>query len=401
MRILHIGSFTSQHTLMAGLAYKMLEFEVVFFNTQKKTNQRNVNGLHGNFKFVNPYDSYEIKKFTSVTDQIILIKSYLGKYDPKIVKELKQIALENEFDFVIGTWGFTTLEVMLVCQKIFHNAKFLHNVLTIPDLPIETIGFKGFLWKKFDIIFTFIQNQAYKKMLLNCDVRVFATEEMSNYVKRKYGPFEKGIDILRIELFNKCFFPKNRKEKLSNIDGEPHIAHIGATNFAAGMEIDNVSDSLIKISNNKINIHLNANVAPPELIKANSNYLHYFEKFTTDSEKSAFSEFLTQFDAIVILYNVRKVYKRFEFSLPTRFLFALVTGIPIVIPARLFPACEKYITKHEIGFAYKDEEELYLNLTNKHIMNKFSNNAILHSLTLDFESNSTMYLSILNDSNYN
>jgi hypothetical protein len=142
-------------------------------------------------------------------------------------------------------------------------------------------------------------------------------------------------------------------------------------------------------------------VTPPELIKANYNYLHYFEKFTTYSEKSAFSEFLTQFDAIVILYNVQKVYKRFEFSLPTRFLFALVTGIPIVIPERLFPACEKYVMKYEIGFAYKDEEELYLKLKNKSMMNKLSNNAILHSLTLDFESNSEMYLSILNISNFN
>lgn len=401
MRILHIGSFTSQHTLMAGLAYEKLGFEVVFFNSQKKTNQKNINGLQGNFKFVNPYYNLKIVKFASIIDQINLIKRLLGKHDPKVVNELKLIAQEYKFDFVIGTWGFTVLEVMLVCQEIFPNANFLHNVLTIPDLPIEPKNFKEFLWKIFESIFNIIQNRAYKKMMFNCDVRVFASEEMQNFVKKKYGPFEKGVDILRIELFNKCFFPKKRLEKLSNIDSEPHIAHIGATNFATGMVIDNVSDFLIKISNNKINIHLNADVTPAELINVNSKYLHYFKKFTTSSEYSAFSEFLTQFDAIVILYNVHKVYKRFENSLPTRFLFALVTGIPIVIPAMLFPACEKYIIKHEIGFAYKNEEELYFKLKNKTIMNRFSRNALLHSLSLDFESNSAMYLSILNKSNYN
>ena len=100
MRILHVGSFTSQHTLLAGLAYEMMGFDVVFFNTQKKTNQKQVSGLQNNFKYVNPYNSYQIKKFGSIYDQLILIQRFMGMHDPKIVNELKSIVTEIKFDFI-------------------------------------------------------------------------------------------------------------------------------------------------------------------------------------------------------------------------------------------------------------------------------------------------------------
>ena len=40
---------------------------------------------------------------------------------------------------------------------------------------------------------------------------------------------------------------------------------------------------------------------------------------------------LTQFDAIVLLYNVERPYERFTNALPTRFLFALITGVPVAV----------------------------------------------------------------------
>jgi hypothetical protein len=399
MKILHIGSFTSQHTLVAGFAYEYLGCDVIFINTQKGTSISKVKGLSSDFLFINPYLQNKRTGASSISTQLTSLKRYFGLFDNNVYGQLVDIATNNHIDLIVGTWGYSVLEVSLVAKKVFPNVKYIHNVLTIPDLPVESCGLRGYMWRIFDRVFGIFQDRAYRSLMQNTQIRVFATEAMFGYVNSKYGPFMNGQNVIRIEHFNKCFFPKKRLEKLSSSNNEPHIAHIGATNFAVGMEIDDVSDSLIKISKEKINIHLNTSVFPESLISADKEYLHFFDSFSNEFEHHLFAEFLTQFDAIIILYNVKKVYERFEYSLPTRFLFALIVGVPIFLPKGLFPACERYILQNQIGFAYLSEKEMYLKLRDPLTMNLLSNNSLAHSANLDFEANSNFFNKIFMELN--
>jgi hypothetical protein len=67
---------------------------------------------------------------------------------------------------------------------------------------------------------------------------------------------------------------------------------------------------------------------------------------------------------------------RFHNSLPSRFLFALNAGIPIVMPKGYFLACEEFVKKYEIGFTYNSPTDLKEALSDDNLMTKYRKNAI-------------------------
>jgi hypothetical protein len=396
MKIVHLGSFSSQHTQMAAIAYKAIGYEAIFVNTKKDCYLIEIPGLDFDCLTINPYvekSTFRNARWLPQTlfEYLISIVRYLGFYDKKLETHLSRIKSENKIDLIVSTWGFPVLEATLLSQKIFKDSIFVHNILTIPDLPFMEVGINGIFWSGFKKIFDIFQDKAYEKMLKGCHIRIHASGNMLKYVKGKYKITGNGIDEVRLERFNSCYFPTERINNLSNFNGGPNVVHLGATNFATGLSIDDVSDALNALAECKIHTHFYAKVIPPQLKKSNKNYHGLFEKFNNQFDKSAFSNFLTQFDAIIILYNVKQCYDRFKNALPTRFLFGLVIGIPIVLPRNLFPACEEYVNKYQIGFAYENEQDLYEKLINKDFMSIFKTNALLHSENLSFESNMADY----------
>ena len=396
MKILHLGSFSSQHTQMAYYAYQTLGYDAIFVNIKKDCLSTNIVGCNNKFLEINPFIQSTrgnlIDRLTpkSIAYHLNLMLRYVGFHDKDFVDVFKEIESKYEIDVVVGTWGYPVLEAMLLAQKIFNTKKFVHNILTIPDLPVIDQGLKGVYWKIFIGIYNYFLHYSYKKMLARCDLRIHASEAMLKFTSNKYSIESHGLDIVQIERFNFRYFPTKRLAKISQFDSQPHIVHIGATNFLTGSPIDNVGVALKKLSENKINVHLS--VAPnSKKFNADNKYLHYFNIFDSNSDPKIFSEFLTQFDAIIIIYNVNQVYDRFVCSLPTRFLFALVVGVPVVVPAGLFPACESYISHHGIGFSYNNEAELFEILMNKKTMQSYRVNANLHSEGISFDKSAANY----------
>jgi len=78
---------------------------------------------------------------------------------------------------------------------------------------------------------------------------------------------------------------------------------------------------------------------------------------------------------------------QFYNSLPNRFLFAFTGGIPIIMPEGYFLSCQEIIKKYQIGFTYKDVEDLRSKIKNKHLMEKIKENAIKISSDFTFEKN--------------
>jgi len=76
--------------------------------------------------------------------------------------------------------------------------------------------------------------------------------------------------------------------------------------------------------------------------------------------------FMIQFDTCLITYNFKKNSNltRFQTSFPTRFLIALVVGIPVILPQSKFEAMENFLKREGIGYAFKDSRDAYLTLKN-------------------------------------
>jgi hypothetical protein len=207
------------------------------------------------------------------------------------------------------------------------------------------------------------------------------------------GLVSPGEDVVMIERFTRHFFPTKRLPKLSAQDGEPHVVYVGNTNFA-GMLIDDLTRSFARMAKAGIHVHFHAAGKPPSSDLNEQRYYHLFEKFGPVPISSALAEFMTQFDASVILFNVDRAHDRFANALPTRFLFSLVAGIPVAVPKGLFASCEKYVNAHSIGFTYSSEAELADILSDRKRMNVLDKRAREHARHVSFEDHVHQYESL-------
>jgi len=399
MRILHIGSLTSQHTQIAALAYLEMGYEAVFLNTRKQKAFFHVPGVPEANNVTNPWSQSDPrvprKRFgNSLGASVVLALRYLGSRDKHLVGAIQSLAVKKSLDVVVGTWGLPVLEAMLCAQEILSATPFVHHILTIPDLPVRRQGWRGACWKLYSRWFWTVERRAYRVMLSKCDVRVHCNGNMLKFVKTMIRPIGMGIDVIRLERFNRRFFGKHRHAKLSSADGEPHVVHIGATNFS-GQSIDDMGNAFAEMAEARVHVHFSHDDLAPMEARESLPYYHVFPQFPSDVIDGRLAEFCTQFDAIVILYNVDRAYERFENSLPTRFLFALVVGIPIAMPEGLFPACEEYVRQWNIGFTYKSGEHLAALLSDRSLLLRLAANALAHSQEVSVEDNLTEYQAIL------
>lgn len=392
MKILHIGSLSSQHTQIAALAYLEMGYNAVFLNIRKDVTFSHVPGVPEASEVINPWSQTKsiiprLRFGRSFIPSCLLAMRYMGKSDQHLVRALESLAGKHSIDFVVGTWGLPVLETMLVAQRIFSKSAFVHNILTIPDLPILVKGWRGKCWRVYSLWFDRVQRHAYRVMLTNCDVRVHCSQRMLAYVKSVIGVQGPGMDIVRLERFNRRFFPKTRLAKISSVDGEPHVVHIGATNNFSGQTIDDLTLHFRRMTEAKIHVHFHSNDSPKSDRNERLRYYHSFSKFSSESISGDLAEFATQFDAVVMLYNVDRAYERFVNALPTRFLFALIVGIPIAVPKGLFMSCEEYILKHKIGFTFESEGQLAKILADNAAMRVLEMNAFSHSQHVSLEDN--------------
>lgn len=403
MRILHIGPVTSVHTQIAALAYTALGYEVTFLNTRKDAHFPSVPGVPAATDVVNPWAGLApivpgARRGSSLGSSLVRTARYLGARDRALDRALSKLAGAGTYDVVVGTWGLPVLEAMLAAQRAFPAAAFVYNVLTAPELPLEGTGLKTMLWRGYLKVADAVERSAYGRMLRACDVRVHASEHMREFLVRRYDLGETGKDVVRLERFSRAFFPTRRLPRLSGTQHEPHIIHLGATNFS-GLGVDNLRRQFERLTDAGIHVHFATRQNDAGKPMA-SGYYHRFPAIGGDTVGSELADFATQFDAAVILFNVEREYARFRNALPTRFLFALTVGIPVVLPRGIFPSCQEYVERHDIGLAYGSERELAEALSDRARMDRLRAKALSHSQGLSVEDNLDEYRAIFYDAMY-
>lgn len=403
MRVLHIGPLTSVHTQIAALAYRSLGVQATFLNTRKDKTFASVPGVPSATDVINPWSGKRALmpgagRGSSLFANLAQTARYAGLGDRRLHRALRELAAKRSYDVIVGTWGMPVLECMLAAQRVFKDAAFVYNVLTAPELPLEGSGWRVRLWRGYLRMAGAVEHAAYGRMLRACDVRVHCSQHMCDYLDRAYGLGGHGIDVIRVELFSRAFLPVRRLPKLSESDGEPHVVHLGATNFS-GLGIDNLASQFERLTAAGIHVHF-ASVLETGSGRASRRHYHPFPKIGGSTPGPELAEFATQFDAAIILFNVGREYARFRNALPTRFLFALTTGIPIVVPDGLFRSCQEYVERHDIGFAYRSEQELAAALADRGLMRRVAANALSHSRTLSVDDHLDEYRAIFYDALY-
>jgi len=281
-------------------------------------------------------------------------------------KKFREIFKDNAFDMVYASWGSNMIPYMKIIQKAKLKVPIVYNFLSYPQ--------NVYKWK------VFLENWYCQKTIENLDGRIHATEEMYRYMINHFNLRKHGLDTVITPFFSKRYRFRRRLPLLSEYDGEPHIVYIGPMS----LPWDDIRQEIYEITREKIHFHM----AQPNVSIKSNPYLHFFPYFPLPQlTDGSLATFMTQFDACIVLFNFKacSCMDRFYNSFPSRFLFALNAGIPVVMPKGYLPECEKFVNEHQIGFAYGNLAQLKMMLNDEDLMRRCRRNALKKTADFTYE----------------
>lgn len=365
MNILYLGSLTSYVT----------QNDVNIFRS-----------MGHNITILNPYPVpknpesrlIEFKNIVNIYDQKLLGILYAaigGTFTPILLSALRHKAgvikekmKDRQIDLIYATWGSNMIPVVKIIQKTKLKVPIVYNFLSYPQ--------NVYRWK------VLLENWYCRRPIENLDGRIHATKDMHSYMDHRFNLRKQGLDIVMTPFFSKKYFFRRRLPLLSENDEAPHLVFIGPIS----LPWDDIRQEIYRITRKKIYFHMAWTNVP---IKGNP-YLHFFSYFPLQRLiDGSLATFMTQFDACIVLFNFKvcSCMDRFHTSYPSRFLFALNAGIPIVMPRGYLPACEEFVNEHQIGFAYRKLTQLKEMLNDEDLMLRYRRNAIKKTADFTYEKN--------------
>jgi hypothetical protein len=354
MKILYLGNLTSYVTQNDVDFFESMDHEVIVLNPyliQKNPKS----GLVKCKMAINLYPQRLLKAlYGSIGGTCTSILLSTLKYK---IGKIRTLIEEEHIDLIYASWGPNMIPLIKAIQVPKIKVPIMYNFMTYPQ--------NVYRWK------TYLENLYCKRTIEKIDCRIHATQKMCEYMESHFDLEKHGFDIVMPPFFGRKYFFRTRLPLLSKNDGEPHLVFIGPTS----LPWDNICKSIENIAENKIHVHL----ALSKSIKKSNPYIHFFPYFTlTQLIDGSLSNFMTQFDACIILFNyeVCSNLDRFKTSYPSRFLFALTAGIPVISLENHLTAWTELIRDQEIGLACKNIKELKAVVTDDQLMYKFRLNAI-------------------------
>lgn len=293
------------------------------------------------------------------------------KIDPEVGDSIIRTIEKDQFDVVYAFWGMGVLPEIRVILEEQIGIPIIYNIQSYP-YDLSTVGDDS------------SENPAFGEVIRTVDGRIHCSQNMYDYLNRHFDLKSHGKDLIMMQYFSKRYFYTKRLHRLSDKDAEPHVVFIGRTDFS-NRPLDDIREQIYEITKHRIHFHL----AYPDSKMRKSKYIHFFAPFDLrdTADAASLANFMTQFDACIVLFNIGRKYNRFHNSLPARFLFAPTAGIPIVMPKGYFASCQELLTQYEIGFAYEDVHDLEAKLCDKGLMERYRRNAIKMTPQFTFERN--------------
>jgi len=367
MNMLYLGSLTSYITQNDVLVFTEAGHDISLLNVYP-VSMNCKEGLLGYKKVINLYDVNRLN---------VLYKTIGGTVTSVIfdvlkwkVKELEQIIEDNWIDLVYATWGSNMIPLVKNIQKGNLKVPIIYNFLSYPQ--------NVYRWK------VFLENWYCRRPIENLDGRIHATKSMYSYMDHRFDLEKHGLDVVTKPFFSSRYFYRRRLPLLSENDGKPHLVFIGPLSLSRPW--DDIRQEIYRITREKIHFHIAQTNVPMQ----KNFYLHFFSYFPLKNLiDGSLATFMTQFDACIVLFNFKvcSCMDRFYTSFPSRFLFALNAGIPIVMPRGCLPACEKFVNEHQIGFAYRSLTKLKTMLNDDDLMERYRRNAIRKTVDFTYEKN--------------
>ena len=292
-------------------------------------------------------------------------------YDRETLKRISECVTGNDVDVVFAWWSSDVMYELLAIRKIFPKLPIVHGLFIYPNSVDR--------WK------LHFEDALYSRVLSQLDLRLHSGRASLEYLQQKFGVLDNGRDMVFPQPLSEKYFFDTRLPLLSKQDGQPHIVYLGRTDFSRDPR--KVKDDVRPILKNLTDARIHVHIGDTKSKVPQSSYLHTFQHRPMENRELA--NFITQFDACLVAYNIkRKCYKgRFDSGMPARFLSGLAGGIPIVIPKGTMRTCEEFIERRGIGFGFNGGTELAEKLKTVEIMRPLQHRAQAMAHQLTFEKN--------------
>lgn len=201
-----------------------------------------------------------------------------------------------------------------------------------------------------------------REVLGRLDGRIHASAQMEHYLDAALRPV-RGIDIVLPEAWGPwACAGRQRLPKLSDADGKVHVVHIGVPPAQPGTA-DDVTAQLEAIAAQGIEVHAAEGFTSPRI----RTFPRLGVRALLTGEVATF---LTQFDALVLLYNVTPGLQWYAGNMPARFLSAISAGLPVAVPRGIFGAVQDFVQREGDGFVFDGAQDLTTRLRDKEAMGR-------------------------------
>jgi glycosyltransferase involved in cell wall biosynthesis len=190
------------------------------------------------------------------------------------------------------------------------------------------------------------------------EARIYATEGIGRYIQHRYR-VNRDKDLVFLNYVSRDYLPKSFKKKLSDRDGQVHIAYVGSITSLLKESHYYLLDIFREIASHKLHIHIHpapnmithSNRAYKEL-GAKNKFVHYHEHM----DRKKLIQQLTQYDYGWAGLNPAKNRKHLEIALPNKVIEYVASGLPVLA----FPhkTIKDFIERNRVGVVGKDVQDV-------------------------------------------
>ena len=363
--ILYIAELPAFHVTNDYLVFKENGYNISAILNLHWNTYSHLQGLHkGDVDIINLYADSPIYRIYIYPQLMFEIANYKKDIILKIIKEYN-------VDIIYASWSTAVIPFIKVLKRLNIKIPIVIRFLMYPAALVEPV--------------IKIENFYVRDVVKNLEGRIYESHRMKRYMQKAFN-FSGTLDndLVFMEYFSKRYFFKKRLQKLSDIDGEPHIVFLGSTNF--GVRHNDISTLIRDLTKHHVHIHM---MESRYVSFKDKKYVHYFKPFShSEILEGKLGTFLTQFDAALVTYNPQyRSIDRFKNVFPNRFKFSLFGGIPIILPDGVLSSCEELIRRYKIGFTYNTVGDLISKLNNESLMKLIRKNAIRSHKFMMYERN--------------
>ena len=263
-------------------------------------------------------------------------------------------SLDGEPDIIFCWEGVPTLKPLQVVARVFSNAKVIFLIDTYPNSPhflSEALHILRYSASNYLIDGYVFYSEAMRQLFCQ---QVFRAEDKP-YLAAIEPFLERSFDMEDVD------FSKNLK--LERIDDQPHIIFTGNAENLWSNQYKNRRDALggflSKLAESGVHIFVSHTADLKE-----SKNLHLYPDFSNaDLLDSRFAQYISQFDAHLLIYNEcnSTIRRRVASGLSTRLAFALTSTCPIIV-SQTSQFIHEYWADSPFGFMFSDVDDLVKSL---------------------------------------